>query len=84
MNVWVLLGVDFQESVPYDTILGIFATREIMMEYRTKNKVDNEYAYIEYCEEPVIDEVSSKFTLLGEPIEPNPYDEFVNAVREYK
>lgn len=84
MKVWVLLGVNLQEGVPYDTILGIFATKELMMEYRTKSKVDSDYAYIEYGEWPVVDGTAPKATMLGEPIEPNPYDEFVKDHKEYK
>ena len=84
MKVWVLLGVDFQESVPYDTLLGIFTTKELMMEYRKRSGVDSDYAYIEYAEHPVITEISPKFMLLGEPITPNPFDEFVKDYKEYK
>lgn len=48
MKIWVLYGVSYSEGVAQDNVIGLFYTKEALMEYRTATSVDNNWDNIEY------------------------------------
>lgn len=56
MKVWLLYGAYLEDGIVYETLLGVFATKELMMDYHRYEQADSNYAYIEYAEHIVIED----------------------------